>query len=131
MSEAGEVDIQNKGFENIIKLKALNVSSCNLDSFEANYFSLANKLITLDASRNSLQNLSDDLQKQMQALEVANFSHNNIQNIDSDTAMPQLKILHLDHNELSSIQLKNYKNLKILTLSDNQFKRVSVLFIKA
>ena len=131
LSEAGELDIQNNGFELILQLKTLNVSACNLDYLEAKDFSLTNKLITLDASWNSLKNLSDDLQKRMQFLEVANFSHNNIQNIDSDTLMPRLKMFHLDHNELSSIQLRNYKNLEILTLSDNQFKRVRRGFIKS
>ncbi|XP_065359539.1 leucine-rich repeat-containing protein 15 [Calliphora vicina] len=125
ISQVGELILQDKGFENLPNLKALNMSNCKVESLKASHFADVNRLENLDASWNLLQNLSAELEHKFQHLEVANFSHNAIQLFETDGIIPKLRVLHLDFNELKSINLPNYRNLEILTISDNLIEKLT------
>lgn len=129
ISQVGELILQDKGFERLPNLKALNMSNCKVESLSATYFGDVNRLENLDASWNLLQNLSADLENKFQNLEVANFSHNAIQLFETDGIIPKLRVLHLDFNELKTVSLPNYRNLEILTISDNLIEKVSTCVV--
>lgn len=130
ISKVGELVLDENGFNSFSNLKSLNVSGCKLKSLKGTHFNDLNQLKNLDASWNSLEIISSDLKQKFQSLEVANFSHNGIQSIDTDGIMSKLRVLHLDFNELKSIILHNFPNLNILTISDNVIEKVSKFFNK-
>lgn len=125
ISQAGGLSLRDKGFENFLNLKALNISNCKLNSLEDTYFSHDNRLENLDASWNLLTEISGGLNIKLKSLEVANFSHNALEEIGFEGFLPEVRILHLDFNNLKSFRLHDSKDLNILTLGDNSIEKVS------
>lgn len=80
----------------------------------------------IDASRNQFQSLQRDDLRLLTKLKFANFSYNEMNQIERNTFMDlkRLDTLLLNNNDLLTIDLGEIANLKTLNLHDNSISEV-------
>ncbi|XP_073836716.1 uncharacterized protein isoform X1 [Musca autumnalis] len=128
LSQAGQLQLNDDGFKAMPNLVVLNISGTALESLKGSHFATYNKLENLDASWNTLTEITFELKNRLLYLQYGNFSNNAITTIDRDLwkTFQKLKYLHLDNNELKAASFCDYPQLQLLTLSDNQIEEINI-----
>lgn len=114
-------------FRDLTRLQQLNLSYCQLEELQAKHFADNASLVNLDASHNDLQFIGRTLMRQLPNLMYANFSNNNIANVQPDAFkdLEYLLWLDLNTNEQENITIGSNANLRYLSISNNNVRDVS------
>lgn len=128
LSEAGGLTLGEQGsFRDFTGLQQLNLSHCQLEELQAKHFADNASLVNLDASHNDLLFIGRTLMRQLPNLVYANFSNNNIANVQPDAFKDLEYLLSLDlhTNEQENITIGSNANLRYLSISNNNVRDVS------
>lgn len=128
LSGAGGLTLGEQGsFRDFTGLQQLNLSHCQLEELQAKHFADNASLVNLDASHNDLLFIGRTLMRQLPNLVYANFSNNNIANVQPDAFkdLEYLLVLDLHTNEQENITIGANANLRYLSISNNNVRDVS------
>lgn len=128
LSGAGGLTLGKEGsFRDFTRLQQLNLSHCQLEELQAKHFADNASLVNLDASHNDLLFIGRALMRQLPNLVYANFSNNNIANVQPDAFkdLEYLLWLDLNTNEQENITIGSNANLRYLSISNNNVRDVS------
>lgn len=128
LSGAGGLTLGEKGsFRDFTRLQQLNLSHCQLEVLQAKHFADNASLVNLDASHNDMLFIGRTLMRQLPNLVYANFSNNNIANVQPDAFkdLQYLLWLDLNTNEQENITIGSNANLRYLSISNNNVRDVS------
>jgi len=102
-----------------------------LEEVQAQHFPNKSQLINIDVSFNDIQIITAKLMSGLTNLEYANFSNNLIAEIEPDAFKDLKKLVFLDltTNEQENITLGENANLRYLSISNNNVRDVSALYL--
>ncbi|WP_186646013.1 leucine-rich repeat domain-containing protein [Fluviispira vulneris] len=103
-------------------LKEVNLSRNRIQ----NISSLGNtNIVDLNLSTNKIESLDDSFFNSIQNIEVLNLSQNSIHSINKSHLSPELKVVNLGNNKLTSIPNALSNNLEDLTISINKIEQLN------
>lgn len=122
--------LQNDVFKGLNSLQVLIITRNNLNEIEPKAFCDLKQLTTLYLHRNSLTELQKGTFSELESLKDLNLAWNKLARITEDTFanLPQtLDFLHLDFNEISSLEKASFLNVPrfTLSLSGNKISEIS------
>lgn len=122
-------NVNGEAFDQLSQMNYLNLSGNMIESFDQKSFKIyANQLQELDLSHNKLRQLGGEL-NELPNLRELHLQHNQLVSISDDAflKLKNLTYLNLQHNILTSIGsfLVYLKGLKTLDLSDNYLMSLS------
>lgn len=129
LSRAGMLRLSDRGFRDYDSLVRLNISQTGLREIKAGWFSRSNNLQFLDMSHNELTILNRDHLRTLQKLLVANFSYNDIEEVQAHSFQDLLMLqeLYLNFNQIGRISsLGQLSHLQVLDMSDNSIDIVRI-----
>ncbi|KAL4649130.1 nephrocan-like [Arapaima gigas] len=117
-------ELKGKDFSNLTSLEEIVVSSCGVETVEANMFKQQGLLKTLELAKNKLLGVPDGLPH---SLEVLRLGSNRIQNLQESCfeGLQKLQILDLQNNRISSLRasvLLSLVKLEFLYLDGNSIE---------
>lgn len=123
-----EIDFQNQDFSVFKNLEYLNLTNDHLKTLPSSINKLSN-LKVLDLSGNDFSEINLDFKnfKNLQELYLNNEKNLNLPKTLKQLAkLPNLKSLHLEHDNLQNIpsEIQLLKNLERLYLNENNFKEI-------
>ncbi|XP_003705717.2 uncharacterized protein LOC100878347 [Megachile rotundata] len=122
--------LQDDVFKGLSSLKVLIITRNNLNEIEPKAFCDLKQLTTLYLHRNSLAALQKGTFSELESLKDLNLAWNKLTRITEDTFAnlpPTLDFLHLDFNEISSLEKASFLNVPRFTLSlaGNKISQIS------
>ncbi|BBH54450.1 leucine-rich repeat domain-containing protein [Fluviispira sanaruensis] len=122
LKENALTDIPENVFANNHELKEVDLSQNKIQ----NISSLGNtNIANLNLSDNKIESLNDSFFNSIQNIEVLNLSQNSIHSINKSHLSPELKIVNLGNNKLTSIPNALSNNLEDLTISINKIEQLN------
>lgn len=112
--------LQNNVFKGLDSLQVLIITKNSLTDIERQAFSDLKQLTTLYLHRNSLAELEKGTFSELESLKDLNLAWNKLGKITADTFadLPQtLDFLHIDFNEINSLETASFVNVPRFTLS--------------
>ena len=106
----------SKTFESLTQLKILDMSKNSIEGFPTHSFEYTSNLLSLEISHNNLRKVPVTLLRNLSRLTYLNMSMNSLSSLPSLNAQGQLKVLDVSENQLNTLKLVTFENLKALKL---------------
>lgn len=120
------------GFRGFSELSELNISSTRTSTLRNSWFSRKNNIQILDISWNELTSLQQDNLRTLSMLSVANFSHNEIEDIEmlAFSSLQSMRILDLRNNRIARLfDPGDLPALEVLNLDGNFLVEVTTFHL--